>query len=325
MRTSDIATGSGQLRIGIHSGQLHGSVKRMIELWRRAEALDYDWISLFDFLRPWAFDEKMPCFEGTTLLAALAQHTHRIRCGLLVSPVTWRHPALMANVASTLDHVTNGRLEFGVGLGGADRAYEQYGIPFPPIATRAEMLDEACLILRRLWSEPEVTFEGAFTSLSRATLEPKPRQHNLPLVVGGDGLRWAIPIAAKYADIWNALPESPQAYSRKIAALHAACVTSGRDPSAVRKSLTFRAIVSSPRGDIDRQQAEQLATLPRYQLDQYLSFGTVDDCVRALTPYVEMGARDLLLAVRDPIDWATMDLFATEVANRLRDVANASP
>ncbi|AUG77885.1 monooxygenase [Kitasatospora sp. MMS16-BH015] len=312
------------LRFGVHSGQLHGSFEACLRLWEQAEDLGYDWISLFDFLRPWAFAPDSPCFEGNTLLAALAARTHRIRCAMLVSPVTWRHPALTANIAATLDHVSGGRLEFGVGAGGTDRGYEQYGIPFPAARERLDMLDEACTVLRRLWTEDETSFAGRHFRLDRACLAPKPLQPHLPLIVGGDGVRRTVAIAARHADIWNALPFSPELYQRKADAFDAACATIGRDPGEVRKSITFRAVVTRDEAETARRAAAELADTPEALRAQYISFGTVEECVEALRPYVRMGVRDFLLAVKAPVDWQTLELVATQVAPAVRSLARAA-
>ncbi|WP_255953281.1 LLM class flavin-dependent oxidoreductase [Streptomyces odontomachi] len=309
------------IRFGVHSGQLHGSFEACLELWERSEDLEYDWISVFDFLRPWAFPPDWPCFEGNTLLAALAARTRRIRCAMLVSPVTWRHPALTANIAATLDHVCGGRLEFGVGAGGTDRAYEQYGIPFPPARVRLDMLEETCTVLRRLWTDDETTFTGRHVRLERARLAPKPLQSHLPLIVGGDGIRRTVGIAARHADVWNALPFSPELYRRKADAFDAACAAVGRDPHDVRKSITFRAVVTRNAAETARRTATELADTPEALRAQYLSFGTAQECVEALRPYVRMGVRDFLLAVKAPVDWQTLELVATEVAPAVRALA----
>ncbi|MFD9706404.1 LLM class flavin-dependent oxidoreductase [Lentzea sp. NPDC059081] len=307
------------IRFAVHSGQLHGTVEACVELWQRAEELGYDSISIFDFLRPWAYPPDWPCFEGTTLLAALASRTSRIRCAMMVSPITWRHPAVMANIASTLDHISGGRLEFGVGAGGTDRAYEQYGIPFPSTAVRAGMLDEACRVLRSLWERDETTFHGEHYTFDRACLAPKPVQARLPLIVGANGLRHMIPLAARHADVWNSVSASPQEYRRKVEVFDDACERAGRDPGEVRKSITFRAVVT-PSG-AGRRTSSELADTPDAIRNQYISFGSAEQCVEALAPYVELGATDFVLAVKAPVDWQTLELVATQVAPAVRQLA----
>src|SRR5262249_19743952 len=150
-------------------------------LWRRAEELGYQWASLFDHLRPPVGGPSGPCLDGPTLLAALAAATRRIRCGMLVSPVTWRHPAQAAALACTIDHVARGRLEWGIGAWGADLAYRQYGIALPPVGERMDRLDEACGILTALWRGDVVDMVGRHYRLARAHLAPRPVQPRIPL------------------------------------------------------------------------------------------------------------------------------------------------
>ncbi|WP_263166113.1 LLM class flavin-dependent oxidoreductase [Streptomyces sp. SCSIO ZS0520] len=309
------------IRFGIHSGQQYATFSEMVDLWQRTEELGYDWISCFDHFRPPIGGPSGPCFEGTTLLSALAARTSRIRCALLVSAVTWRHPAVAAAAAATIDHVSGGRLEFGIGAAGDDLGYEQYGIPFPPAGERLDMLDEACRVLRGLWDEERTDFEGKHFRLSAAHLEPKPLQQRLPLVIGGEGVRRMLRIVAEHADIWNTLVAEPETYRRRLAALadHAASV--GRDPGEIRQSMTFRAVLGEDRRQVEEQRRAVARILPPDSplWSEYLVFGTPEECVERLKPYRELGVRDFLLGSRPPLDWRTIELFATEVIPALRD------
>ncbi|NBE83262.1 LLM class flavin-dependent oxidoreductase [Micromonospora rubida] len=311
------------LRFGIHSGQLHGSYEICRDLWRRAEQLGYDWISLIDHLRPHLYGPDQPCFEGMTLLAALAAQTERIRCAMLVTGAMWRHPAVTAAAMATIDHVCDGRLEVGLGAGGPDLAYEQYGIPFPAAGERLDRLDETCEILRRLWTEPETTFEGRHFRLDRARLAPKPRQAHVPLVVGGSGVRRTLRTAARHADIWNTLATTTEDYGRQLAALRGHCVDVGRDEAGIRRSVTFRAVLVERASGVDARSAELLRGAPDEVRAEYLSLGTPEQCVADLRPYVDLGVRDFLLAVKPPIDWQTVELMITRVAPALREYASS--
>lgn len=306
------------VRVGVHSGQLHGSYDICLDLSIRAEQLGYEWVSLVDHFRPSAYPPDCPCFEGTTLLAALAARTTSIRCALLVSAITWRHPAILANIASTIDHVSGGRLELGVGAAGPDRAYQQYGIAFPDNPTRLEMLDETLTILRSLWTQEITTFQGTHFRLDQAFLAPKPVQRHLPLVVGGDGIRRTLRIAARHGDIWNSLAIDLESYRRKLDAFGAHCSAVGRDAGDVRKSITFRAVLAETDAAAQQRAQHLLASAPDEVRAEYLSFGAPDRCVADLQAFADLGVRDFLLAVKAPIDWQTVELFATQVAPRLR-------
>lgn len=308
-----------QVRLGLHSGQQYHSVDECIGLWTRAEQLGFDWISLFDHQRPPIGGARGPCFDGPTLLAALAGATQRIRCGLLVSPVTWRHPAQTAAVAATLDHVMHGRLEFGVGAGSADLAYAMYGLPYPPPRERLRMLDETCHILRALWTQPATTFRGQHYQLEEATLEPKPLQRRLPLVIGGEG-NLLIEIAGEHADIWNTLAPDLDVYAAKSRALDVAAGAAGREGADVRRSITFRAVLA-PTVAAAQERAERLFTsMPSDSPDksEFLVVGTPDMCTAVLEGYMALGVRDFILASRPPLDWPTIESVALGVAPQLR-------
>ena len=156
------------IRFGVHSGPQNTSFEDYRDLWLRCEELGYDWVSDFDHFYPIYSDPTGPQFEGLTLLSAMAAHTSRVRCGVLVLGVTYRHPAVLANMAATIDHVSGGRLELGMGAAWYELEHEQYGIRFPRIGVRMDMLDEACQILRGLWTQERITFEGKHFQLKDA-------------------------------------------------------------------------------------------------------------------------------------------------------------
>src|SRR3954447_11292591 len=165
---------AGELRFGIHSAQQYTDFPGYLELWRGAEDLGLDWASVFDHFLPIQSDPTGPCFEGLTLLAAMAAHTTRLRCGIIVLGVTYRHPAVLANMATTIDHVSGGRLELGLGAAWYEEEHRQYGIPFPRIGERMDMLDDTCRIVRALWSQERATVHGKVFSVDDALCKPKP-------------------------------------------------------------------------------------------------------------------------------------------------------
>ncbi|WP_338597097.1 LLM class flavin-dependent oxidoreductase [Saccharopolyspora sp. SCSIO 74807] len=308
------------VRFGIHSGQQYSSFPEALQLWQEAEELGYDWVSLFDHFRPPLGGPGGPCFEGPTLLSALAARTSRVRCGMLVLAAHNRHPAMVASIASTLDHVSGGRLELGLGAGGADLAHEQYGWGAPNAGTRMDVLDETCRIVRALTTERVSDIAGEHFRLAGAHLEPKPVQRRLPLVIGGAGERRTLRIVAEHADVWNSLPPDPAGYEHKLGVLDRHCRAAGRAPEEIRTSITFRAVLGADVAEARRNRDAVLRRLPSGSPDrhEYLCFGTPKDCVRELRRYADLGVRDFLLGVRPPIDWRTVELMATEVAPELR-------
>ncbi|TQJ37049.1 alkanesulfonate monooxygenase SsuD/methylene tetrahydromethanopterin reductase-like flavin-dependent oxidoreductase (luciferase family) [Streptomyces sp. SLBN-115] len=305
------------VRCGVHSGQQYQTFDDVLDLWHRAENAGYDWVSVFDHMRPHLFAPDGPCFEGPTLLAALAARTTRVRCAILVSAVSWRHPALLANIASTVDHISGGRVELGLGAGSQDLAHDQYGLPFPGAAERLRRLDETCHVIRRLWEQPIADYRGAHYRLVAARLRPRPVQRRLPLTIGGSGKRHMLRIVAEHADTWNSAFVPPEHYARKRETLARHARELGRNPASIRGSLTFRAVLGEDHGDVAERRSRIAATVPD-DLPEYAVFGTPEECVERLVPYLRLGVRDFLLGLRPPVDHRTLHLFSERVAPVLR-------
>src|SRR3954452_19023033 len=204
------------VRFGVHSGAQNTSFGDYRDLWLRCEELGYDWVSDFDHFYPIFADPTGPQFEGLTMLSAMAAHTSRVRCGMLVLGVTYRHPAVVAKMAATIDHVSGGRLELGMGAAWFELEHEQYGIPFPRIGVRMDMLDEAAHVLRGLWTNERTTFAGRHFQLDNAMAEQKPLQERLPLWVGGSGERRTLRIVAEHADGWTTFLMSDEEFRHKL-------------------------------------------------------------------------------------------------------------
>src|SRR5262249_1202349 len=151
---------------GIHAGPQHTSYADYLRLWRLAEDLGYDWASVFDHFVPIQADPAGPCFEGPTLLAALAAQATRLRRGTPVGGNTYRTPALLAKIAATLDHIAGGRLEWGLGAGWWQLEHEQYHVPFYTTGRRIRMLGETARMLKLLWTQERTTFDGTYYRLT---------------------------------------------------------------------------------------------------------------------------------------------------------------
>jgi F420-dependent oxidoreductase-like protein len=312
----------GQLRFGIHAGQQNADYESYAELWRTTESLGLDWASVFDHFMPIFSDPQGPCFEGFTLLGALAAQTTRLRCGIIVSGVTYRHPALLAKIAATLDHISGGRFEMGLGSAWYELEHEQYGIAFPPFRERAAMLREASLILKRMWTQPRTTFHGEHFTITDALCEPKPLQTpSIPLWIGGAGERVTLNVVAEVADGWNTFLIPMEEYRRKLDALAEHCAARGRDPADIRRSLMFVAILGETAAEVDdrvRVRAEALGIDVEQVRERFIST-TPDELAETLRPYRDTGVGDFLIQARPPMDRRTLELFAGRVAPALRD------
>lgn len=229
-------------------------------LWRTADRLGFEEIWDYDhFYGP--TEDTDPTFEGWTALAALAAVTTRARIGCLVSSVTFRNPAVLANMAVTVDHVSGGRLNFGIGAGWRAPEHRGYGIPFPGPGTRVAMVDEALTVIRKLWTEDSVTFRGRFFTLEDALCAPKPVQRPHPPVTVGGSEPKMMRVIARHADVWN-MPatEGPEGWGAANTRLDQACAEIGRAPAEVLRSAQV-----SLRPDEPGQVEEQLSLVPAFE------------------------------------------------------------
>jgi F420-dependent oxidoreductase-like protein len=312
----------GQIRFGIHSGQQNASFSEYLALWQKAEQLGLDWASVFDHFLPIYADPEGPCFDGLTLLSAMAAHTQRIRCGVLVAGNTYRNPAILANIATTIDHISAGRLEFGIGAGWYEMEHNQYDVPFYTTGRRIRMLGESAQILKGMWTQHRTTFEGKYYTIKDALCEPKPIQSpHIPLWIGGTGEQLTLRVVAESADGWNTFLIPPTAYRQKLDALAAHCKEVGRDPASIRKSLAVQMVIRETEVEV----AERVHELTRASKTEEQSFlqravvGTPEQCTKRILEYVKLGVGDFLMGVRFPVDMQTMELFAKRVAPAVKD------
>jgi F420-dependent oxidoreductase-like protein len=200
---------------------------------RFAEDLGFDGVWGFDHFQPMYGDGPGETFEGMTTLAALAGVTSRIRLGLLVTGVTYRHPSVLAAEAVTIDHASHGRLELALGAAWFDKEHHELGIPFPPTAERFDLLEDTLAIVTRLFTGEMVSYAGKQVSLHDARLGPRPVQRpHPPIWIGGTGPRRTLPLAARYADVWHAFG-TPGSLAESGALLDRLAEEAGRDPASI--------------------------------------------------------------------------------------------
>lgn len=309
------------LRFGIHAGQQYTDFPSYLELWQTAEELGLDWASVFDHFLPIQTDPTGPCFEGMSLLAAMAAHTKRLRIGIIVVGITYRSPALLAKMAATIDHISGGRLELGIGGAWFEGEHDQYGIPFPPIGQRLAMMGEAAQIIKSMWTETRTTFEGRHYQVRDALCEPKPIQRpRIPLWIGGSGEKVTLRHVAAEADGWNVFLSPLDEFDHKLAVLDGHCRAVGRDRSEIRVQGVVQAVLGADEKEAEEQlraRADALRADVESLRGGVLAL-TPEQLTERLRPYVERGVGDFLLMARPPMDRRTLELFAGEVAPALR-------
>jgi F420-dependent oxidoreductase-like protein len=245
------------LRLGIKLAPQATSVEDLRAVWRIADQSGFDHLWGFDHFAAIGGPAERPIYEGWTMLAAMAEATKRVRIGLLVTGATYRHPGVLAKIATTVDHLSTGRLEFGIGSGWAENEHTMLGIPFHTVAGRIRRLEETIEVCKRLWTEERSSYEGTYFRLEEAIHEPKPIQKPYPPIwVGGSGEQLTLRVAAKYADVWNPSGGGgdPEEAARLSVVLDERCREVGRDPNAIRRSVQHRFDASDPAAFVEKSR-----------------------------------------------------------------------
>jgi alkanesulfonate monooxygenase SsuD/methylene tetrahydromethanopterin reductase-like flavin-dependent oxidoreductase (luciferase family) len=227
------------MRFGLDVAQQRMPWDELVHRVQLAEELGFDGVWGFDHFQPMYGEGPGETFEGMTTLAALAGVTSRVRLGLLVTGVTYRHPSVFAAQALTVDHASHGRLDLSLGAAWYDKEHHELGIPFPPLTERYALLEDALEITTRLFTGEVVSYDGHVVSLREAQVRPVPVQRPHPSIwIGGSGPRRTLPLVAKYADVWHAFgsPNSLREASERIDHL---AVEAGRDPSDILRAASL--------------------------------------------------------------------------------------
>ena len=228
------------LRFGLKFSQQVHPIDVHTDVWRIGDEAGFDHIWPFDHLIALGPDPAAPIFDGWTALGAMAALTKRARMGLNVTGNLYRHPGLLAKIAVTVDHLSKGRLEFGIGTGWNEPEFTQFGLPFPNAGDRVGMLDESLKAMKLLWKEPRANLKGRFYQLNEAIAEPKPVQRpHPPIWIGSKGARM-LRLTARHANVWHS---NAQTFDGAVALnknLDAECLERGRDPASIRRSISMR-------------------------------------------------------------------------------------
>src|SRR5215470_10942448 len=235
------------IRFGVQTGQQLIEWPTMLDVWQKADAWGYDSLWNFDHFYPIFVDPDGPCLEGWTTLSALAQATSRARIGHLVSGNTYRHPCVTAKMAATLDHVSGGRLNLGIGAGWFELEHRNFGIDFKTVPERLEALDEACQIIRGMLTQPRTTVHGRHYTVTDAMGLPRPlQQPHPPIMIGGTGRRRLLRLVAQHADMWNASADA-DTMRDLIGVIRRHGDRVGRDPERIEKTVLMPLCYRAPR------------------------------------------------------------------------------
>jgi len=288
-----------------------------------ADNLGFDSIYAYDHLIPFFKDDtEKNIFECFTLLSAAATITNKIKIGQIVTCNSYRNPALLAKMLSTLDVISNGRIELGIGAGWYEKEYVAYGYDFSTHITRIRQLDESISIIKELWTRRSASFSGRYYMLKDAICNPKPIQKPHPIImVGGSGEKYLLKVVAKHADRYNNFFGSPNELKKKIAVLKEHCNTFRRDYKQIQHSVVLPCIITESEVDVNQ-------IIARYKRNdkttkQYLNYlvggitvGIPEKIIKGLNEYVELGITHFIIHFIGLND-SVLKLFRSKVVNKL--------
>lgn len=308
------------LKLGIHVGQQNMTMDKMRRLWRKLDPA-VDWISAWDH-----FYEAPPAggtidhFEAMTTLGALAVETKHARLGCLVFYVGYRNPASIAKAAATLDHISGGRFELGIGAGWHEQEATAFGYDFPSVTERLDMLDEAATIIRGMLTEERTTFSGKHFRVENASNLPRPVQNRLPIWIGGLGERKTLKLVAKHADGWNAAYTTPENFARLGKVLDQWCEKQARDPASLQRSINLTFNLSTSEGDAgkEREQLRKAWGPAAARIEGGALLGTPEQAIERIKQYEAAGADQVNIALRAPWNEEALDAYLSEVMPALR-------
>jgi len=272
------------MRIGLDTAQHQLTWTELVERVQFAESAGFDGAGVFDHFTPLYGAANGPCMEGWTLLAGLAAVTSRIRLGVLVTGITYRHPSILATEAITVDQISNGRLEIGMGAAWHEPEHEQLGVPFPPLKERAERLEEGVQVMRLLMTKDRATFAGRHYQLNKASYYPRPVQRpHPPIWIGAGGEQLMLPIVARQADAWHAFG-SDDSLARKSRLLDQLAEKAGRDPKVILRSASLS--LSRPWDQVRRRASQLRAAGFGYLIAEWPSEGKrrLDEFIEKVMP-----------------------------------------
>jgi F420-dependent oxidoreductase-like protein len=303
------------------------SYAEQLTIARRAEAVGFEALFRSDHYGSFPGPDDNPTTDAWTVLAGLARETERIRLGVLVSPVTFRLPGNLAKVVATVDEMSGGRIEVGVGAGWEEDEHRRHGFAFPPIGERADMLEEQLTILRGLWTEPDGwSFEGRHHTVQDALFRAKPVQRpHLPIITGSSGSPRSLRIAARFADEFNISSSGPEQIAEKMAQLDAACRDIGRDPASLRRSAMVGTLIGADEDELARRERALLGTFGMSGPDdEWLEerrerwiIGTPEGARAMVRRFEEAGIERLMLQDFLPRDLEMIDLLGHELVGRV--------
>jgi len=292
------------IRFGVQTGQQNIEWEQLRSFWEKADGWGFDSLWVFDHFYPiFTPDPAGPCLEGWTLLSALSQTATHARIGALVNGNTYRNPALTAKMAATLDRISGGRLNLGLGAGWFEGEHRSLGFDFKTVGGRLQALDEACQIIKGMFTQEKTTLHGKHYNVVDAVCDPKPMQKDLPLMIGGHGEKVLLKLVAQHADMWNMGNADAAEMKRLIGVIERHGDTVGRDTDEIEKTLMLGLCYKAP-----KQREETLSsiiammaqTTPKHARDMMM-IGSKQECIDKVEGYVKAGVTHFIFLHSPPL------------------------
>lgn len=304
-----------QIEFGVYIPQLKFSYDELRDRVLTSERLGYDCVWFYDhFYSPGS--PEAPAFESWTLISALSAVTYKVRLGHLVLCNPFRHAALLAQMAISLDVISRGRLELGIGSGSYAREFEEYGIPFASIPERAAQLEEAVQVIKLLFTQTRATFDGKYYSLKSAPspLRPVQKPHP-PITIGGGGEKFTLPLVARHADMWNCPTYSLGEFQRKFDLLKAECEKINRDPATLRISEEAVLVIAESEAALCTalESARRRYGSKSWGLEAGGYVGTPEQLIEHILGKIARGITNFAFFFHDRAAPESLELFASRV------------
>ncbi len=291
---------------------------KAVEIAVKAEELGYDSIWVYDHFHNVPRPAQEAVFECWTTIAAISQRTSRVRLGQMVGCNSYRNPAVLAKITSTVDVISGGRLDWGIGAGWYENEYKGYGFEFPKPKDRIGMLNESVEIVRSMWTQTETDYDGRYYKVSRANCDPKPlQQPHPPIWIGGGGEQLTLRVVAKYADYSN-FGGKPEEWKRKREILKGHCAAVGRDEETIGKTWSPEVFIRSTEAEVVAAGTKSLWGEPFEAWRDANLVGTPEQVSEKIQAYVDLGCTGFIPWCPDYPSTETMELFAQHVMPNFR-------
>lgn len=305
------------MHFGIHTGQQHCTYDEMCRAWKMADAGGLDWVSVWDHLYPALVEDPGGSeMEAIALMGALAAETSRVRVGCHVLCCAFRNPGVVAKSLITVDHISHGRLEVGLGAGWHEAEHVAFGVPYLPPRERLDRFEEAIQIIKSMLTQHVTTFEGKYFTVRDAYSHPKPLQKSPRIWIGGRGERRTLRLAARHGDAWNAAYTGVEEWAHKNEVLTHWCEVERRDPATLIRSVNLGLGIARTEAEVAEKRQDLIARWGGdnpTRIAEGMLLGTPQQIIDRIGRYQEAGATWLSAVLRGPIDLEGLQVFLEDV------------